>query len=442
MKYNLDVKIIPKKHYIKVKGSIKDIDIKNGANIFYLNENFTFNKLTSGQKDIEYIHDKSKPHPLYDLTSRPVILRTAVKELEFEYDGHIPEITNDINQIDEDIVELSGYSGWYPKDIIYTENTETLEPRIKTGDFAFELNVELPNEYIFTANAEIKNFEKSSNITKYNISSYGDDFDIALFASNKVVKIERSLNGAYFSSICPLIMENKNTLKLDVLIEAQKIITKLLGKPIKKQATCFINRPRGGWGYARTAFVSMPGITDENDENLKDLSEKSMILSIGGDLHELAHFWWGIASGIEPEDWINESGAEYTMLAVLKDMLKLDNYNTLIEKNEYIKHINALESAAAICETKTNEWDARYVNRYEKTAIMYIGAEIRFGRENLFKFLKEFYSQNKAERNATTDKFLDICEKVLGKEAHKYFNGLLYAKGWENIDIQKDILLY
>ncbi|MCL1859592.1 MAG: hypothetical protein FWF92_10225 [Oscillospiraceae bacterium] len=440
MKYNLEIKIVPKEHYIKVSGNIKNIE--NDINLFYLNENFTLNKLTNGQNDIKYIHDKNKPHPLYDLTSRPVILQTAVKELEFEYDGYIPEITNDINQIDEDIVELSGYSGWYPKDIIYTENTETLEPHIKNGDFAFELNIELPNEYIFAANAEIKNIEKSSNITIYNISSYGDDFDIALFASNKVVKIEKSLNGIYFSSICPFIMEKKNTLKLDNLIEGQKIITELLGEPIKKQPTCFINRPRGGWGYARTAFVSMPGITDENDENLKDLSEKSMILSIGGDLHELSHFWWGIASGIEPEDWINESGAEFTMLAVLKDMIKLDDYKTLIEKNGYIKHINELESEAAICETKTDEWDARYVNRYEKTAIMYIGAEIRFGRKNLFEFLKEFYNQNKTECNATTDKFLDICEKVLGKDSREYFNWLLYAKGWKNIDIEKDILKY
>jgi hypothetical protein len=438
MKYSLDIKIIPKEHYIKVSGTIKNIE--NDINVFYLNENLTFSKLTSGQKNIEYIHDKNKPHPLYDETSRPVILQTSVKELEFEYDGHIHEITNDINQIDEDIVELSGYSGWYPKDTIYTKNLKTLEPRVKTEDFTFELTVELPNEYIFTANAEIKNIEKSSDNAIYNISSYGDDFDIALFASDKVVKIERSLNGIYFTSVCPPVMEKKNTLKLDILIEAQKIITKFLGEPIKKQSTCFINRPRGGWGYARTAFVSMPGITDENDENLKDLSEKSMILSIGGDLHELAHFWWGIASGTEPEDWINESGAEYTMLSVLKDMLKFDDYNTLIEKNEYIKHISELESKAAICETKTDEWDARYVNRYEKTTIMYIGAEIRFGKENLFKFLKEFYGQNKIERNANTDKFLEVCEKILGKEAKKYFTWLLYAKGWKNIDIQKDIL--
>ena len=442
MKYDLNIKIIPKEHYIKVKGSITDISIPNGVNVFYLNENFKINRLTSNQKDIEFRHDKDKPCPLYDVTSRPVILKTPAKELEFEYDGYIPEITNYINQIDEDIVELSSYSGWYPKEIMFTDNTETFEPRIDGGNFEFKLTVELPSEYVFTANGEVKNIDNSSDVSIYNVSSYGDDFDIAVFASNKVIKIEKSLNDITVSSICPPIMEKKNTLKLDKLIEGQERITELLGKPIKKQSMCFINRPRGGWGYMRTAFVSMPGIADENDEWFKDLSEKSMTLSIGGDLHELAHGWWSIASSTDCNDWINEGGAEFTMLAVLKDMLKLEDYSSLIEKHEYIKHINELASESAISETKTEEWDARYENRYEKTAIMYIGAEIRFGRENLFKFLREFYEQNKTVRTANTAKFLDVCEKVLGEEAREYFNWLLNAKGWKSIDIQKDILLY
>ena len=443
MKYNLDVKIIPKEHYIKVKGSIKGIEAEHGANIFYLNENFKINKLTSNQKDVGYMQNKIKPHPLYDETSRPVILNVPVEKLEFEYDGYIPEITNGINQIDEDIVELAMYSGWYPKNFLYAENTEEFDPNIGNRGFEFELNVELPPEYVFAANAEIKNIDNSSKeTTVYTLSSYGvDRGDIAIFASNKVIKTERSADGFTVSSICPPAMEKKNTLKLDMLIEAQKRITELLGEPIKILDTCYINRPRGGWGYARTATVFMPGITDENDESLKNLSKKSVILDNSVDIHELAHFWWGISSSTDSNDWISESGAEFTMLAIIKDMLRLEDYNSLIEKHGYIKHIKELLSDAAICETKTDEWDARYVNRYEKTAIMYIGAEIRFGQKNLFKFLKEFYEQNKTERRANTNKFLELCEKVLGIEAREYFNWLLSAKGWKNIDIEKDILL-
>lgn|GEM_PF-2311387 len=447
MKYNLEVILIPKEHYIKVKGSIRNITIPTGANIFYLNENFKINKLSSNSQDVEYIHDKTKPHPMYDVTSRPVILKTPIDSMDFEYDGYISEITNDINLIDESIVELSSYSGWYPKDIMFLKNIDTFDILKNKQEFEFELTVELPNEYIFCANAEIKGVKKSSaGITIYNICSYGIDSDIAIFASNKVVRIEKSANGLTVTSICPPNMAKNNSLKLDKLIEGQQRITRLLGNPIKEQQMCYINRPRGGWGYARTAFVSMPGVTDENNEWIGELSESSIIKGIGGDLHELAHSWWSIASGDYSSDWINEGGAEYTMLCVLKDMLNLKDYSGLIEEREYIKQIAELPSESAINETKADDWtdeyDARYVNRYEKTAIMYIGAEIRFGKENLFAFLKEFYEQNKIERNADTQKFLSVCEDILGKEAKEYFNWLLSAKGWKNINVQRDILKY
>jgi len=440
MKYNLDVKIIPEEHYIKVKGSIKNITIPNGANVFYLNENFKINKLTSGGKDIEYIQDKTKPKPPYDLVSQSVILKTPVTEFDFEYDGYISEIVANVNQIDGDMVELAMYCAWYPKNFLHTDNTEEFDPNVGNDCFEFELTVELPPEYIFAANAEIKNVKQSKDVTVYNLSSYGiDRGDIAVFASNKVVRIERSANGLTVSAICPPVMEKKNTLKLDVLIEAQKRMTKLLGEPMINQSTCYINRPRGGWGYVRTAIVLMPGITDENHESLKDLSEEAIIHFCGLDLHELAHYWWGIASSSDSNDWINEGGAEFTMLCIKKDMLKLENYNSFV--NSYIERINRCPSDEAIIETP-NDGEIREINFYTKTAIMYIGAEIRFGREGLFKFLREFYEQNKDEGGADTDKFLELCEEILGKEAKEYFDWLLSAKGWRNINIEKDILKY
>lgn len=441
MKYILDVKIMPKENYIKVKGSIKDIEIPNGANVFCLNENFKISKLTSNGKDIDYIHDKNKSNPPYDLVSKPVILKTPLKEFDFEYDGYMPEIIGGVNQINEDIVELAMYSGWYPKVLLYTENTEEIDFNIERRGFEFELTVELPPEYSFAANAEIKNIDTLSNgKTVYSLLSYGvDRGDIALFASNKVIKIERTLNEITVFAICPPAMEKKNTLKLEILIEAQERMTELLGEPKIKQSTCYINRPCGGWGYVRTSIVLMPGITDENDEALKDLSREAAIHFSSLDIHELAHYWWGIASSTGSNDWINEGGAEYTMLCIKKDMLGLENYNEFT--GGYIERINACTSDEAIIETP-NHGEIREINSYTKTAIMYIGAEIRFGKENLFKFLRKFYEQNKAKGNADTDRFLDLCEQILGKEAREYFNWLLYAKGWQNIDIQKDILLY
>ena len=423
MKYNLNVKIIPKEHYIKVEGNIQDIEHENGVSQFYLNENFKISKLSCKGNDVEYIHDKDAPRPLYDLISRPVILKTPVNgELEFEYEGCIPEITNDINQIDEDIVELAIYSGWFPKNLI-------------DKDFEFKVIVELPAEYILSANGKITEVESDKSKKIYAIDSYGEGIDIVLFASNKVVNCEKSADGVSIRCVCPPNMKNFMIQKIDALIEAQRRVSSLLGKIAEEYSMCFTYRPRGGWGYGRGSLVMMPG--GDGDEEM--IMTGSPADHIGGDLHELAHSWWCIAS-FDTEDWINEGGAEYTMISTLKDMLGHEDYFELIGKLEYIKHITELESDFAISETRTDEWDARYVNRYEKTAIMYIGAELRFGKANLFKFLREFYEQNKIGRNATTERFLDLCEKIMGKEAREYFNWLLSAKGWGNIDINEEIL--
>ncbi len=100
MKYYLTVDINPKKHYIHVKGKIQSLS----SNVFYLNENFNIIYVSSNGKKINWKMDKEQPHPAFDTVSRPVIFETENDEIEFEYDGYIYEVINDINQLDEEIV--------------------------------------------------------------------------------------------------------------------------------------------------------------------------------------------------------------------------------------------------------------------------------------------------------------------------------------------------
>lgn len=68
----------------------------------YVNKNFSIINVSSNGKKIDWNMDKEQPHPAFDTVSRPIIFETENNEIEFEYDGYICEIINDINQIDEE----------------------------------------------------------------------------------------------------------------------------------------------------------------------------------------------------------------------------------------------------------------------------------------------------------------------------------------------------
>ena len=83
---------------------------------------------------------------------------------------------------------------------------------------------------------------------------------------------------------------------------------------------------------------------------------------------------------------------------------------------KYFDHI-----AVAKLDTPIDQTDAkspiRYVNRYEKTTLMFCMLENKFGRESLLKTLRALFQEFKGTRNATTSKFLNLIKQNLGDGA-------------------------
>ena len=175
MKYFLDVAIQPSRHYIHVRGKILDaVD-----HLFYLNENFTL----LGMSAVKCHFDRSQPHPEYDTVSRPLLFESGNTDFEFEYEGFIPTIIDDVNQIDEDVVELACYAGWYPR------------PKCFGEAFEFEIKLNLPSEYEVMANGKIENGST--------ILSVRPEDDIAIFASKKVYRYEYQSDNIIVNVLCP-----------------------------------------------------------------------------------------------------------------------------------------------------------------------------------------------------------------------------------------------
>lgn len=394
MKYFLNVKIEPSKHYIYVKGKIQNAI----SNTFYLNENFHILNVKADSVDIAYQMDKDAPHPIFDVVSRPVIFNTELRNIEFEYEGYIPEIIANINQIDENIVELASYSGWYPKPIYGTV-------------FDFEVKLNLPFGYELASNGTIHD---DTSIT----STDEESNDIVLFASNKVKRVVFNEGAIKLVFLCPSEMLPSMTKRAKDLVKANSFFTEKYGEiqvQSAKKEIVSVFRPRDGWGYKRgySTFMSY--------EFNKDITEYV------DDFHELAHGWWGIAN-TTTDDWINEGGAEFSAYAASKYIYGDKCADTL--RNNYLEQISKSDGNTTIVDTTSTSPD-RNLNHYIKTAMMFIKAAKCFGDERVFALLKTVYNEYAGSRNATTMGFLNLCDP----DMKSFFNKMLFAKDWKKIDL-------
>lgn len=374
MKYLLDVKIEPDIHYIHVKGKIENAI----SNTFYLNQSFNIIKARANSVDIGHKMDKDAPHPAFDVVSRPVIFNTELRNIEFEYEGYVPEIIADVNQIDEDIIELASYAGWYPK----TEFSGT------TFDFDIKLN--LPYGYELASNGKIHDYT--------HITSTGEDNDdIVIFASNKIKRVVFNEGVIKLIFLCPDEMLPTISNRAKDLATANEYFTEKYGeiqKQSAKKEIVSVFRPCGGWGYKRgnATFMSY-----ENNKNKTKYT---------GDFHELAHGWWSIAS-TTTDDWINEGGAEFSAYAASKYIYGSKYAETLM--NYYLEQISESDNTTSIVDTTSTSTD-RYLNHYIKTTVMFINAGNNFGEDRVHSLLKKVYNKYAGSSNATTSGFIFIID--------------------------------
>jgi aminopeptidase N len=139
--------------------------------------------------------------------------------------------------------------------------------------------------------------------------------------------------------------------------------------------------------------------------------------------HELSHFWWNVVDTATPNDWINEGLAEFSAFTVAQE--RYGKPFAEVRMAEYRQHAAQSKTTSAIAETEGNSPD-RYVNRYEKTTLMFLEARRRFGEEALFRFLSELFARFAGTHQATTELFLQQVRKSMGAEAETFFREELF----------------
>jgi aminopeptidase N len=233
--------------------------------------------------------------------------------------------------------------------------------------------------------------------------------------------LEGQFKGTRVEMYYSRLPEQKLQSRLNNLIESLNRLTQFYGAPAVKGMLRFAYSPRSGWGYSR-----IPLFVVAEEYALYEMSQEfGEARDFHGNCHELAHFWWLLADTSTPDDWINEGLAEFSAFRLSQERFGQDFADKLI--GEYRQHASESQTSAAIAETESSSPD-RYVNRYEKTTLMFVEAQRRFGPEQLDDFLKSLHSRYAGAHRLTTALFLQEVESRMGEEAREFFQEAVYRK--------------
>jgi hypothetical protein len=405
LSYSLNVRLDPSSSRIDAKARIRHAP----GMCFYLNGDLTIRSITANGRSLPFHRLPEEVLP-YSVGTAVLIEEEFQGDIHLEYGGTLTQVINGVNMVQADLVELALYAAWYPA--------------FAGGPlFEYELQVGIPQNYLSTGNGVVDRQVGNGDRHLRRWRSPGPCSDIVLIASPYLRSANREHLGTRIEAFFRKIPEEYIAAKGDSLVKAVRRLSELYGPPQITGLLRYVYSPRDGWGYSRMPLIVVPedyalSILDQAFGQARDLH---------GACHELAHFWWMIADTSTPDDWINEGLAEYSAFRLSEEFHGEAFADILVQ--EYREHAGASQTGTPIVAT-TGSSDDRYVNRYEKTALIYIEARRRYGQESLDHLFRALYTMFAGTRGATTDRFLEEAERQLGSEARDFLHRALHQGEW------------
>jgi len=405
MHYRVKVRIDPASHRLEAEVWIQQPPTAR----FFLNREFSVREVLADGKRVPFRRDEAGEGLPFVLAAGPVVAEAKdPRQLYVKYDGEMREVANAVNLISPDLVELAYYSAWYPL--------------FGMADATFEIELDMPAGWLATTNGQLKKQREKGGRAVTLWASYRPGFDLALFASPHLRCLTGGVKGARVEVYGDQSSEEFLRAQVDGLVQAMNRLADLYGAPRVKSVLRVAYSPRGGWGYSRIPLIVLSG--EQAKEAMSTPAGQAE--EFQGECHEMAHFWWNLADAGTPEDWINEGLAEFSAYRLADERFGKAFAETLLQR--YRDHAAATRTDSSIVETEGSSPD-RYVNRYEKTALMFVEARRRFGSESLDTTLRSLYAQCARGRQATTALFLEEVRLRMGAEAEEFFRSILYRKG-------------
>jgi hypothetical protein len=410
--YDLRVRIEPASGNLAVLAKI-EIPVEPGAKNFRFNLHGTFviKKLLLEGKDAIFSSVPGEasfmlPPPQRVIVTLPAVLAQNKVHMDIEYEGRLKEVgefgaSSDQkeamdDQINSRMVELAGYSSWYPQ---FTFGTP----------LQLALEVSLPQGWItICSGKQLENRVKEGReITRW---SSPNDIDILVVASPHFKKKTFREAGTnieiYHTQMPEAFIDNEVQQIAGVL----KLYTDRLGETNIPAGTIkhVYSPKRKGQG---AAGISRPGmIVTSEGRTLDSLAQDPHFSLFQGIAHEVAHFWWNF--GADQGDWINEAFAEYFSSTAVQTVSGEQAFQVVLDN--YRKQVRGLPpDVPSLANVPFMNDNVAFVVRYYKGSLMLHSLRQTLGDDKFFQACRSFSDTYKG-KSIGTQEFRTFWKDRLG----------------------------
>jgi len=410
--YNLRVSIEPEPGTIAVQGSI-EFHLEDAAAStfkFNLHETLAIKKLLVNGREASFAYvpmESQLPLP----ASRGVVVDVPLGHsqsrvrMDIEYSGRMkvlpefgvsPDWRHSLDdQINSRMVELAGYSSWYPQ-FVFGQPLQ------------LELALSLPQNWIAICSGQklADHVQGGRELTRWSSPA---DMDILILGSpNYKVKSfrERGVNLEIYHTRMPetfIAQEGAQIAGVLKLYSARLGETNIPGGTVKH----VYSPKRKGQGKAG---ISRPGmIVTSEGLTMEQLALDPKFSLFQGIAHEIGHYWWNF--GVGQGDWINEAFSEYFSAIAVQELSSEEDFHAIMA--DYRKQASELPADAPSLSTVPPMEQTSFVVRYFKGALMLDSLRQTMGSERFFAASREFVKTYAGKPTGTAD-FRSFWKAKLG----------------------------
>jgi hypothetical protein len=353
-----------------------------------------------------------------DLAVDPPVPGGQTARVELVYGGPISGTVNGVNLVSERLTELALYSAWYP---------------LLSGDeaFTYDVSVTLPAAQRCLTDGDLVERRLDGDTVRYRFQRQRPGTDIALVASDSF-RVQRLDAAGFQVEVYHVGLPDDAAANLaDVALRGYRHMLQRLGEPSAPGRLLVVASPREGWGYSRVP--------------LSVVSEAYALEALGradgrfelmhGNLHEVGHFWWQLASTETSDDWINESLAEFTALHACQALFGPGPLEAVFER--YRKDVGELSDPRPIVETQRTDPNG-YVLYYEKGALLWEALLGELGDEGLFGVLRSLHREHRGTRALTTEALVRAFSRATDGRTDAFFDRWLRSSVMPSADLRQD----
>ncbi len=427
LSYVLTVRIEPASGDLAVRATV-NIPSRYSQNRelkFALHDTLTIKEILINGKKAAFLSQPAETHPFF-VTFRKVVVSVPADvpldnlRMDIEYGGRLMDLPEFgavpgqkglDDQINSRLVELAGYSAWYPQFVFGGE------------PIRLQMEVSLPQKWTAICSGEklSEQVKEGRVITRW---SSPKDLDPVIVASpnfrEKSVRDSGIDVSIYHTQMPEKFIDGESRQISGVL----KLFTGQLGETtIPGASVKHVYSPRrkgqGKAGFARPGMI----VTSEG-RTLDSLAADPNFSLFQPIAHEVAHFWWSF--GVGQGDWINEAFAEYFSAVAVQKINSDAEFKAVLD--DYRKQVAGLPATAPpLSEVPFMNDNVGFVVRYYKGALVLHRLREAMGDDKFFAASREFFQAYKGKTAATAD-FRNFWREKLG-DRKELVDSLIDSKG-------------